>query len=137
MRQAERAAALLEPAAGLVVDQGVEHQPRIGGEILDDPVEMLQRADHRPEVADHLGIVELRERRLGDHLERLAGRVREQVEVQAAVMWTSAGINHGRRVPDKFGAPIPPPLRGRFGLVLTNRPDEAIDRLGIAGRTIA
>src|SRR3546814_4245183 len=54
MRQAHRPASLLQPPARLLIDQGIEHQARIRGQILDDPVEMLERADHRPEVADHL-----------------------------------------------------------------------------------
>jgi hypothetical protein len=112
MRQAERAAALLESPAGLVVDQRVEHQAGIGGEVLDDPVEMMQRADHRPEMADHLGIVELRERRLGDHLERLAGRIRQRWRC-SRVMWTRPRHKPREAVPDKFGRAIPPPLPAR------------------------
>ena len=33
-------------------------------------------------MTDHLDIVELGERRLGDILQRLAGRIRQQVEVE-------------------------------------------------------
>jgi len=80
--QAKRTAALFELYPGLGIDQGEQHQPRVGGDISHDPVEMLLRADHRPEVADHLGPFELGERGLGDRLERFAGRVRKQVEVE-------------------------------------------------------
>ena len=118
VRQAKRAAPFLEPQPGLVVDQRVEHQAGIGGEVLDDAVEMLHRADHRPEVADHLGLVELRQGRLGDHLERLAGRVREQVEVQAGHVDKR---RHKPRegMPDKFGARFHPHCRP-VRIVLTN-----------------
>ena len=108
VRQAERAAAFLAAAARLVVDQRVEHEARVSGEILDDAGDLVDRADHRPEMADHLGVVELRKRRLGDHLERLAGRVGEQVEVEESHA-DSGPVDKGRHkpregVPDKFAA---------------------------------
>ena len=80
--QAERGAALLEPGPHPAVDQREQHQPGIGGDLRHDPVEVVLRADHRPEVADDVGVVVLGERGLGDHLQRLAGRIREQVEVE-------------------------------------------------------
>ena len=39
-------------------------------------------ADHRPEMVERLDIVELGEAGLGDHVQRLAGRVREEVQVK-------------------------------------------------------
>ena len=104
-RQAERPAVLLQPLAGFRIDQGEQHQARIGSQFGQDPVEMLLRAHHRPEVADDFGSLELRERRLGDHLERFAGGIRQEVEVEPAHgarsgpfrgLWTIPGINHGR-----------------------------------------
>ena len=71
--QAQRAATVFQPRAGLMVDQGKQHQARIGRDICENPVEMLLRAHHRPEMADNIGIVELRQRCLGDHLQRFAG----------------------------------------------------------------
>jgi hypothetical protein len=71
-RQAQGVAVLLEPDPGIGVDQGVEHQARVRGDLGHDPVEVLARADHRPEMTDHLGPFELRERGLGQHLERFA-----------------------------------------------------------------
>ena len=55
----------------------------IGGEIGHDPVEMLARADHWPEMADHIGVLKLGERGLGDHLQRLSRGVRNEVEMDA------------------------------------------------------
>ena len=43
--------------------------------MADDPVKMLLRTHHRPEMAHDIGIVELRQCGVGDHLQRLAGLV--------------------------------------------------------------
>ena len=46
------------------------------------PVEMAVRTHHRPEMADGIDIVELGKAGLGDDIERLAGRIREEMEVE-------------------------------------------------------
>jgi hypothetical protein len=43
---------------------------------------MLLRADHRPEMAHDIGVLELSERRFGNHFKGFTCRVREQVKVQ-------------------------------------------------------
>ena len=43
---------------------------------------MTFRPDHRPEVPDRLDIVELGEAGFGDHFERLAGGIRQEVKVE-------------------------------------------------------
>ena len=65
---------------GHAFQRGIER----GSHDRHDPVEMLLRTDHRPEVADDFGVVELGERGLGDHLQRFAGRIRQEVKMQAA-----------------------------------------------------
>jgi hypothetical protein len=60
-----------------VADHRIEHQPRIGRNIAHHPVEMRLTAHHRPEMAVDLHILELGERRFGDHLQRFAGGIRE------------------------------------------------------------
>ena len=104
MRQAKQAATLLQPGAGFGIGEGKQHQSGIGLELVHDAVKMLARADHRPEMPRDIGIVELRERRLGDHLERFAGRIRQEVEVQAGHVdkWQhkpreGTGDKHGMR----------------------------------------
>ena len=82
MDPALRGILLLELAADGAVDQGVEDEARPPLDIVEHPVEMAFGADHRPEMADRLDIVELGEAGLGDHLQRLAGRIREQMEMQ-------------------------------------------------------
>jgi hypothetical protein len=47
-----------------------------------DPLEMRFAAHHRPEMAQRLDIVELRQRGLGDILQRLAGGVGEKMEME-------------------------------------------------------
>ena len=73
---------LLQLAADVAVDQRVEHQPGPPLDLVEHAVEMAFRAHHRPEMLDHLDIVELGEAGLGDHLQRLAGRVRQQVKME-------------------------------------------------------
>ena len=68
---------------GLGIDQGEQHQARVGGNICQNPVEMLLRAYHRPEMPDNVGIVELRQRGFGDHLQRFASRIGEEVKMEA------------------------------------------------------
>ena len=95
--QPQRAAAL-SPAmrAGRRVDQREEHQPGILRDLLQDALEMRLGPHHRPEMAHRLDVVKLRERRLGDVLQRLAGRIRQQVEVEphqpcGTDLWTTWG----------------------------------------------
>ena len=58
-------------------------QAGVARKIGHDPVEVLARADHRPEMPGNVGILELGERRLGDHLQRFAGGIGNQMEMQS------------------------------------------------------
>ena len=49
---------------------------RIGGDIDKDAFEMRFGPNHRPEMLDHINLVELRECRLGNILQRFTGGVR-------------------------------------------------------------
>ena len=80
--QAQMATLLFEPGAGLRVDQSEQDQSGIVSQIRHNSIEMLTRAHHRPEMANDGGIIELRERGFGDHLQRFAGRVRNKVQVK-------------------------------------------------------
>jgi hypothetical protein len=82
-RQAERDAALLQPGPDIGISEGEEHQPWIGTDFAHDPVKMLLGTNHRPEVADNFRTFELRQGRFGQHLERFAGRIRQEMKVQA------------------------------------------------------
>src|SRR5690606_24608610 len=77
-------ALLFERTANLRIDDRVEDDARAPLDILEDAFEMAFGADHRPQVANRADIVELREPGGPDHVERLAGRIREQVQVELA-----------------------------------------------------
>jgi len=85
----------------------MKDQAGIGRQLAHDAVEVLLAAHHRPEMADDLGVVELRERGLGDHFQRFAGRIREEVEMEPGHV-----DNHRHkpreRIPDKFGSGFGP-----------------------------
>src|SRR3546814_16280265 len=76
-----------------------------------DAVEMRFRTNHRPEMPHHLDIVELGDRRLGDILERLAGGIGSEVEVDAAHRGTMASARGKRQAETRR-----PPLWIRFGI---------------------
>jgi len=73
--QTQLAACFFEPRASVQIDEREQYEPRIALELGQDPFEMLPAANHRPEVAYDIGILELREGRFGEHLERFAGRI--------------------------------------------------------------
>ena len=68
----------LEVAADRRVDQGVEDEARLLGDIVEHAVEMAFGAHHRPEMPVRLDILELRQAGARHHVERLAGRIRKQ-----------------------------------------------------------
>src|SRR3546814_20968388 len=70
-----------------------------------DAVEMRFRTNHRPEMPHHLDIVELGDRRLGDILERLAGGIGYEVEVEAAHRGTMASAR-GKRQAETSRPPL-------------------------------
>ncbi len=76
IRNGERPATLLELLAQRRIGEREQHHARIAHDLLDDTLKMLLGADHRPEMPDRLDILELRDRRLADMLQRLAGGVR-------------------------------------------------------------
>lgn len=82
-RQAQRTAPLFQPDPDIGIGQGEEHQAGIGGDFPHDPVQMLERPDHRPEMPANLCPFELGQGRLGDHLQRFTGGIRQEVKVQA------------------------------------------------------
>src|SRR3546814_16539221 len=73
---------------------------------------MRFRTNHRPEMPHHLDIVELGDRRLGDILERLAGGIGYEVEVEAAHRGTMASARGKRQAETRR-----PPLWLIFGLM--------------------
>src|SRR3546814_12525663 len=72
---------------------------------------MRFRTNHRPEMPHHLDIVELGDRRLGDILERLAGGIGYEVEVEAAHRGTMASARGKRKAETRR-----PPLWIRLGI---------------------
>ena len=63
--------------------QRVDDQPRPLRNLAQHAIKVPLGANHRPIMFDRLDIVEHRDRRLGDRLERLAGGIGQQVEVQS------------------------------------------------------
>ena len=99
-RQAQLGAAPLQPIADIQTCEGKQHQARIGRDITQNPFQMLLRTDHRPEVAHHVCAFALGQGGLGDHLERFAGGIRDEVDVKAGHgggpgLWIEPCINHG------------------------------------------
>jgi hypothetical protein len=87
-------ALLLELAADDAVHQSIENEPRPPLDVVEHAFEMAFGADHRPEVALHLRAFKLGEAGIGDHLQRFASRIREEMEVElghAAGLWKSMG----------------------------------------------
>ena len=76
-------AVFFQPPARFLVHQRIEYESGIGGEFGHDPVQMLAAADHRPEMAHHIGIFELGKRGLGDHFQRFTGGIRNEMEMDA------------------------------------------------------
>ena len=66
--QALLRADLFQPGTRVRIDEREEDQAGICLEFGHDPFEMLPAPDHRPEMAHHVRILELRERGLGQHL---------------------------------------------------------------------
>ena len=72
-------------------------------------------------MAHDVGILELRERRLGEHFERFTGGIGEQVEMDAIgdrfglrSLWRTGGINHGRKLATSSGTEtLPDPSHSR------------------------
>ncbi len=76
--------------AQALIGERKQHHAGIADNLLDDALEMLLGAHHRPEMADRLDILELRDRRLADMFQRLAGGVGQQMQVQpvhGAILW--------------------------------------------------
>ena len=71
--QALLRAGLFQPGAGFGIHQCEQDKPGIGFEFGQDPFKVLPAAHHRPEMAHHVRVLELRKRRLGEHFERFAG----------------------------------------------------------------
>ena len=81
-RQPQNSAAFLKLVAQFHTGHGIEHQTRIGDDLAHDPVKVLLRADHRPEMPDYVRAFELRQRGLGDGIQRFAGGIGQQVQVK-------------------------------------------------------
>ena len=99
----------LEHLAGSAVDESEKHKPRILRDLGQDALQIRLGTHHRPEMLDRLDAVILRERGLGEHLQRLAGRVREKVEMEPhghrPTLWksrVSGKPDIGEKRPDHF-----------------------------------
>ena len=80
-RQTERLAAELEPLAQLGFGQREDDDAGAQRDLGEHALEMAFGTHHRPEMLDRLDAFEPRQPGLDDHVERLAGRIGQQVEV--------------------------------------------------------
>src|SRR5688572_23651092 len=85
----------LEFAPDVAVHQRIENQTGPPLYIVKHSVEMAFRSDHRPEMTQYFSALELGEAGLGDDLQGLAGRVRQEVEMEGhprrSRLWISMG----------------------------------------------
>ena len=77
-------AILLQGFGKRPVEQGVEHQAGFLLQLLDDDLQGPRAAHHRPEMLDDLDPLELDRAGAADALNRLAGRIGDQIEMMAA-----------------------------------------------------
>ena len=82
-RQAKHTASLFQPDPDFGIGEREKDQAGIVGNFAHDPVQVLERADHRPEVTANFRPFKLGQRSLGDHFQRFAGGIGQQMEVQA------------------------------------------------------
>ena len=73
--QPQMVAAMLELHPQLMLDQRMQHEPRLVADRVHHALQMPLGAHHRPEMPHRLDVVILGERGLGDVLQRLAGGV--------------------------------------------------------------
>ena len=88
-RNVEPLAGLLEHLDQLRIDHGVEHDAGACLDILQHPLELPPAAHQGMDMLDGADLRILHSHRLGDRDQRLAGRVRDHVQVE------SAGSIHG------------------------------------------
>src|SRR3546814_17579240 len=73
---------MLQLAAHIAIYQRIDDKAGTFGDFAQYPVEMADRPNHRPVMLDRLDILKLREARLGDRLQRFAGRIRHEVDMK-------------------------------------------------------
>ena len=92
IRHAEFPAFRLQPLQKLWIEQGVEHDAGRGFYLVEHPVELSLAADQRVNVLDRRHGDVLGGRRTGDGDQRLAGRIRNEMEVEIA----SGTVRHAK-----------------------------------------
>src|SRR5215204_6413244 len=104
-----------EPLADVVVDKGEDDEPRPLRDFQQNPVEMALTTHHRPEMLDRLDTLKLGEPGLGNIFERLAGRVRKEMEVQADHVCSSTDVEaRAGTAVSALLKPKPPIVTGMF-----------------------
>ena len=115
--QAQCGAMLLQIGADRLVRDGEQHQPRIGVDLRQYALKVGGGSHHRPEMPGHGDILELGQRRLGDALQRFAGGVGQQVQMQLHArifvdsLWIRQGMERGmdnRPPPRRFHPQLRP-----------------------------
>ena len=94
--QAHRGAALVDHVRKLLVDDRVEHDARLLLDVLEHLRQLLFGADQRIDVLDRARVLVLRRSRAAGGEQRLAGGVRDQMQVEEAL----------RFVHNRLGQPV-------------------------------
>jgi hypothetical protein len=80
---AERVATDLEAVAQLGLGERIDDETRPLADLAQHALQMAFRTHHRPEMLDRLDTLEPREAGLGDHVERLAGGIGQEMEMMS------------------------------------------------------
>src|SRR5690606_17654304 len=90
-------------------DHCVKDDPRLGLDTFQDPLGLPRRADHPPQMLVHGDILALHEAGPRDRADRLAGRIRHQMQMEAfhaAPVPSSSGT--GENFPESVENPFLP-----------------------------
>src|SRR5689334_14249883 len=95
-RHLDPAAAIDQRLAQRLIDEGIKDKAGIGLDAGDDPLDLALGAHHRPDVLYRLCALELYEAGACDRMDRVAGCIRDEMEMEAghgitrSRLWRSA-----------------------------------------------
>jgi len=78
------AAALLQQLAESVIDHSEQHDPGVGFDSGDHPVDLVARSHHTPDVLDRLGVIKLHKTGPSHRVDGFARGIRNKVKMKAS-----------------------------------------------------